>query len=86
MSKYIKDDNTVLVWDGVPYILVREEKVTENCPCHICDLCDKCNGGTTPFKFIDLCIPANEDDRWFFKTDWEIADNRILDYLDFNPE
>lgn len=86
MRKYEKDDNTVLVWNGVPYSLVREEELTENCPCRICDLRDKCNGGTTPFKFIDLCMPSNKDDRWFFMTDWVAADNRILDYLDFNPE
>ena len=86
MSKYIKDKATVLVWNGVPYSLVREEKVTVNCPCHICDLCDECNGGFTTFKFVDLCIPIDHDDRWFFKTDWDIANNRILDYLEFNPE
>lgn len=86
MKKYIKDSVTVFVWDGVPYSLVREEEVTENCPCRICDLSDKCNGGTTPFKFIDLCMPASKDDRWFFRIDWYIANNRIIDYLEFNPE
>lgn len=86
MSKYIKNDVTVLVWNGVPYSLVREEEVTVNCPCQICDLRDKCNDDGTPFKFINLCLTANHDDRWFFKTDWDITNNRILDYLDFKPE
>lgn len=86
MSKYIKNESNVLVLDGVPYSLVREEKITVYCPCHICDLRDNCNDGGKPFKFVDLCIPIDEDDRWFFKTDWDITDKRILDYFDFNPE
>ena len=86
MSKYIKDDHTVLVWDGVPYSLVREEKVTVNCPCHICDLRNYCNGGSTRNKFIDLCMAVDKKERWFFKKDWYIVNNRIIDYLDFKPE
>lgn len=86
MCKYIKDKATVLVRNGVPYSLVREEKVTANCPCHICDLREYCNDGNDQCRFFEFCVPANYDDRWFFKTDWDIANNRILDYLEFNPE
>lgn len=86
MGKNIKNETTVLVWNGVPYSLVREEEVTVNCPCQICDLRNSCNGGSTTFKFIDLCMTLDNDDRWFFKTDTEIANKRVIDYFEFYPE
>lgn len=86
MNKYIKDKATVLVWNGTPYSLVREEKITVNDPCQICDLADDCRGVNIPFKLIDLCYPQSDEDCWFFKVDWEIANKPIIDYLCFNPE
>lgn len=66
MSKYVLNENTVLILNEEVYALVRESKVTDNNVCAKCDLYDKCVTFDDNHYLKDLCMPCEEDGRWFF--------------------
>lgn len=86
MNKLIKEESNVLVIDGVPYSLVRDNECK---PCVVCDKCDLshlCIENDTTTKYIDLCKREGMSSSWYFVIDWDISDKRIIDYLDFTHE
>lgn len=86
MARLIKDKSTVLVIDGVPYSLVKEEPTEHNNLCVHCDLADICCKRYCCSTLFKLCSPPSMGEDWFFKVDWDIADKQILDYLDYTKE
>lgn len=84
MANLVRDKSTVLVLNGVPFSLVREDPVLHYDVCYVCDLMNVCFEGLEELNLINLCRPINQDGRWFFKTDWDILGKRILSYVDLN--
>lgn len=84
MANLVRDNSTVLVLNGVPFSLVREDPLVHYDVCDVCDLVDVCYKGLEGLNLINLCMPINRDGRWFFKTDWDILNKKILGYVDFN--
>lgn len=68
----------IVIYEGRPYQLVREKKVTENNPCRLCDLLSKC---TVNGFLSSLCQTDDRNSAWFFMEDWEIANKTIMDFL-----
>lgn len=66
MSKYVLNEKTVLILNEEVYALVRESEVTDNSVCAKCDLYDKCVTFDDNHYLKDLCMPCEEDGRWFF--------------------
>lgn len=66
MSKYVLNENTAMVLNGELYLLAREKEVTKNSVCDKCSLNDICIDAEDNHRFADLCIPEEEDQRWFF--------------------
>lgn len=86
MNKLIKDESSVLVIDGVPFSLVRDNECQ---PCVVCDKCDLrhlCIEKDTNTKYIDLCMSEGRSSSWYFIIDWDIVAKRIFDYLDIACE
>lgn len=86
MAGLIKDKSTVLVIDGVPYSLVKEDPIEHNDVCALCDLNDVYCKRYCGWSLFKLCSPPSLGEGWFFKVDWDIADKQILDYLDYSKE
>lgn len=86
MDKLIKEESNVLIINGVPYSLVRDDDCL---PCVVCDKCDLrhlCIEKETTTKYIDLCKSEGMSSAWYFKIDWDIVGKRIIDYLDITCE
>lgn len=86
MSKLIADDLTLVVVDGEPYELVREEEITTNNVCPLCDLQDRCMEDVGSVRLIGLCVPVTGEQCYFFKRNWEIVNKQIIDYINYKPE
>ncbi len=72
---------TVIIVEGRPYVLTKQEIVTKNDPCAVCDLKSKCNADGIPVRFYPLCTADKRDDGWYFAEDWSVYDRRVMDYL-----
>jgi len=68
----------VLLYEGIPYRLVKQKLMIENNPCRLCDLANKC---TVNADLSSLCLTKGRDRSWFFIEDWDIVDKCILDFL-----
>ncbi len=66
MSKYVLNKETALVLNGEVFVLAREKEITTNTVCDKCDLFDICVDIEDNHKLSDLCIPEEDDGRWFF--------------------
>lgn len=67
MSEYVLSEDTALIVNREVYVLAREKEVTNNTVCGKCDLYDKCIDIEDNHKFASLCMPNENDQRWFFK-------------------
>ena len=72
---------TVVIVEGRPYVLTKQQTVTKNDPCAICDLKSKCNVDGILVKFYPLCMSDERDDGWFFAEDWSIYDTPVMEFL-----
>lgn len=66
MRVYVLDKNTTLVLNEKVFVLAREKKVTKNSVCDLCSLNDICTDDGESHHFSSLCIPYEDDYRWFF--------------------
>lgn len=67
MSKYVLNENTALIVNGEVFVLAREKEVTKNSVCDQCSLNDICIDDGESHNLSALCIPKDQDCRWFFK-------------------
>ena len=81
MSMLIRNPNTLLVLDGVPYSLVRQVPINYCSPCTVCDLSDICCGQDDSMSLRKLCTPAGLGESYFFKEDWEAVKSSVIKYL-----
>ena len=72
---------TVILVEGKPYVLTKQQTVTKNDPCTLCDLKEKCNADRIPVRFYPLCTSDNRDDGWYFAEDWSAYDKLVMDYV-----
>lgn len=68
----------VILYEGIPYQLVKQKLMIENNPCNLCDLRSVC--GVTA-NLSALCWTKGRDQSWFFIEDWDIVDRPILDLV-----
>lgn len=73
---------TIVIIEGVPYVLKKEIEPTENDPCKLCALKEKCGG----LFFLELCASDNRDDSWFFVEDWDIVESVLSDLVNKGVE
>lgn len=66
MRVYVLDKNTTLVINGEVFVLAREKKISNNSVCAQCALAYKCIDGEDNHHLSTLCIPNEDDQRWFF--------------------
>ena len=66
MSKYVLNENTVLILNEEVYALVRESEAKNNSVCDKCALYSTCVDYEDNHHLKDLCMPCEEDGRWFF--------------------
>lgn len=81
MSEVIKQPNTLLVLEGVPYSLVRQVPINYCSPCAVCDLSDLCCGQDDSMSLRKLCTPAGLNESYFFMEDWEAVKSKVINYL-----
>ena len=81
MSKYILNEDTALILDGEVYILAREIEVTKNSVCEQCSLSDVCIDDGESHRLSALCMPNEEDGRWFFKRHLMFGDKGGFDFV-----
>lgn len=67
MSKYVLNENTALIVNGEVFVLAREKEVTKNSVCDKCALFDICADIEDNRNLSKLCVPPDNDQRWFFK-------------------
>lgn len=72
---------TVIIVEGKPYVLTKQQTVTENDPCALCDLRSKCYADDFPVRFFPLCMSDDRDDGWFFVEDWSVYDTPVKEFL-----
>lgn len=72
---------TIVIVEGRPYVLTKQQTVTKNDPCAVCDLKSKCNADGMPVRFFPLCTADKRDDGWFFTEDWSIYDTPVMEFL-----
>ena len=70
---------TLVVLEGVPYLLEKQDDAAINDVCSLCDLKDECTSGDHRYKFVDLCSSDLRGEEWFFKKDWDVLDMQIRD-------
>lgn len=86
MKEMVRNEHTVLVLNGKPYGLYREEFPTTNDVCAKCDLSDVCRSGNGALNLIDICKGEDHPGAWFFLEDWENLNKRIFDFVDVTDE
>lgn len=91
MRKYVLNENTVLILNEKVYALVRESEVTNNSVCAKCALYHACVDFDDNHHLSALCMPNEDDGRWFFidaerltrfqKNDLRDITSDIMEYL-----
>ena len=85
MKKYVLDKNTALIYNGELFVLAREKKVTKNSVCDLCSLNNICTDDGESHHFSSLCIPYEDDYRWFFLDAQylsEVGTENLLNHFD----
>lgn len=72
---------TVVIVEGRPYVLTKQQTIHKNDPCALCALKGKCNADDIPARFWTLCMSDKRDDGWYFAEDWSIVDQPIMEFL-----
>lgn len=70
---------TLIVLEGVPYLLEKQVDATINDVCSLCDLKYECMNDDKGYKFVHLCSSDLRGEEWFFKKDWDVLDMNIKD-------
>ena len=73
---------TVLIMEGVPYVLKRKDNVKGLDVCEYCDLKDLCLYNGDEHYFYELCYSDKRDNNWYFEEDWTIFAKNIFDFLE----
>lgn len=81
MSKYVLNEDTVLILNGEVYVLAREVEVSKNSVCDQCSLNDICIDDGESHHLSALCIPEESDGRWFFKRHLMFGDKGGYDFV-----
>ncbi len=80
----IYDNETIIIYNGYPYIL---ERVTDIQPgesaatCYYCDLRDICIKGDGNSKLIELCMPGHVGYNCCFHVDYDYCGYKIGDLI-----
>lgn len=80
----LKENATVILFNGIPYVLM---KVTRNMPdetadvCHYCDLKHLCINDCEVLRFKNLCEPEFVGQSCCFIENWDLFDLEITDYI-----
>lgn len=77
---------TVLIMEGVPYVLKRKDDVKGLDVCEYCDLKDFCRTYGDNHYFFELCYSDHRDDNWYFEEDWTIFAKNIFDFLEIKDK
>lgn len=72
---------TIVIVEGRPYVLTKQQTIHKNDPCALCDLKSRCYADGFPVRFFPLCMSDKRDDGWFFAEDWSIYDKPVMEYL-----
>lgn len=72
---------TVILVEGKPYVLTKQQTVFKNDPCAVCDLKRMYNADGIPVRFYPLCTADKRDDGWYFAEDWSAYDKLVMEYL-----
>lgn len=81
MSKYILNEDTALVLNGEVYVLAREKEVTKNSVCDKCSLSDVCINDGESHHLSALCMPDENDGRWFFQRQLMFGDKGGFEFV-----
>lgn len=72
---------TVILVEGKPYVLTKQQTVSKNDVCALCDLKKMCNADGIPVRFYPLCMSDKRDGEWYFAEDWSAYDKKVMEYL-----
>lgn len=81
MNTLKKSESTLIIKDGVPYILAKEIKPSTNDPCSLCELRKECIDESDNTRLAYLCISDEFKYAGFFVQDWDTADFKINAFL-----
>lgn len=77
---------TVLIMEGVPYVLKRKDNVGVFDVCEYCDLKGLCLAYGEDRNFFELCYSDGRDNNWYFEEDWTIFAKNIFDFLEIKDK
>ena len=77
---------TVLIMEGIPYVLKRKDNVGVFDVCEYCDLKTFCQSSIDDHNFFELCYSDGRDNNWYFEEDWTIFAKNIFDFLEIKDK
>lgn len=77
---------TILIMEGIPYVLKHHGYVKGLDVCEYCDLKEFCQDYGDNHNFFELCYSDNRDDQWYFEEDWTIFSRNIFDFLEIKDK
>lgn len=86
MKELVRNEHTMIVINGKPYGLYREEYFTTNNVCAMCDLSHICQRAEGGLNLRELCRGDDNSNAWYFVEDWQHLTERILDFIDLADE
>lgn len=76
----IQHHETIIIYDGVPYVLKRVTNIKQDETsdvCHYCDLRTMCKKNDGNSKLIELCMPNHVGQDCCFQIDYDYCDFKI---------
>lgn len=73
MRKYVLYEDSAIVLEGKVYALVREQEITNNSVCAMCQLKGECIDEEDYHHLSCLCSPEYGSERWFFVNAGELT-------------
>lgn len=80
MARNINNKETLIVFEGVPYVLSKQSPNSMECPCDLCDLRVQCDGGDEAKEFYRLCTPHHLTPCYHFEEDWDVLALHVADF------
>lgn len=80
-SLRIKEQETVIIYEGVPYVLTLSEEGDLTFPCEKCDLRRVCVDEDGLSGLRNLCCPSHLPETGHFEENWDLCSDRIVEYV-----
>lgn len=77
---------TVIIYEGVPYVLTLPKKGDLTFPCEKCDLRHVCTDEDGLLGLRNLCCPSHMDGTGHFEENWDLCQQKIIEYTQFLTE